>query len=305
MLNNTFIKYTWLFDILYNRTPYGGITYDEISEKWKCSVMNDTGEPLLKRTFYRDRITIEEIFSISIGCNKEYKYFIENIEDVKNNKLQMWLLSTFSVNVLLAESKELMNRILLENNPSSQIWLSTILQSMKEDVRLFINYQAFGRNYEKEHLIEPYGLKVFKQRWYLLANNLTPVDEGNEIKIFSLDRIHCIKKSEKKFKFPKDFNIEKFFASFYGVFTNESPEVIRIKALGDTTKYLKSLPLHQSQKLIEENEEFSVFEYYIAPTFDFIQEIIKNEENLIVTYPDSLRIKIVGIIDKMKKNYED
>lgn len=104
---------------------------------------------------------------------------------------------------------------------------------------------------------------------------------GRSMDIYALDRIYSISITKNQFKMPKNFNAEKFFSDYYGVLLNEKPERVILRATSLRARYLRSLPLHHTQKEIErvdesepqKNDGYSIFEYHIAPTFDFIQEL--------------------------------
>ena len=79
---NLFNRYVWLVDTIYRREK---ITFEEISDLWSCSTLNDTGEDLPLRTFHYHRQAIEEMFYINIECDKRngYVYYIENRDDME------------------------------------------------------------------------------------------------------------------------------------------------------------------------------------------------------------------------------
>jgi predicted DNA-binding transcriptional regulator YafY len=80
-------------------------------------------------------------------------------------------------------------------------------------------------------------------------------------------------------------------------------ETIKLRFDSSQAKYIRALPLHHSQKEIEINAEFVVFEYRIKPTFDFIQEILLHGDMVEVLTPVSLRKEIRKIVEKMNELY--
>ena len=145
-------------------------------------------------------------------------------------------------------------------------------------------------------------MKLFKQRWYLIA--LSP--NLDRIMVYALDRIFDICKLDgETFTMPDDFYPEDFFYDYYGIIagTNRKPEKVKLKVSAGQANYLRSLPLHDTQEEIEENEEYSIFTLRICPEFDFFQEILSNGEDIEVLEPLWLRKEIAGMINRMWNKY--
>ena len=199
MAKNLINKYVWLAETIYKSSP---ITFEEINEKWLDQDMDDKPIPL--RTFHKWRIAAEEMFNLNIECERRggYHYYIDNADEIKCGGLRNWLLYTISVSNLLIDSQSLKNRILLEDVPSSQNHLAIILEAMKTNTQLSITYQSYWRDESYTFDIYPFCVKLFKQRWYLVAFS-TYYDK---VMIYALDRIFNIKKLDgETFNIPKDF----------------------------------------------------------------------------------------------------
>jgi predicted DNA-binding transcriptional regulator YafY len=95
-----------------------------------------------------------------------------------------------------------------------------------------------------------------------------------------------------------------YYIDYYGVFHDVKPIIIRLKAYREKPNYLRSLPLHHSQREIESNADYTIFEYKIAPTYDFIQEILSHGNQLEVLSPDAFRQQIKAIIQEMHDFYK-
>ena len=61
-----------------------------------------------------------------------------------------------------------------------------------------------------------------------------------------------------------------------------------IEATPPSTQFLRLLPLHESQKELSQFHGNTFFEYFIAPTFDFIQELRTHGTDIRVREPESL-----------------
>ena len=82
------------------------------------------------------------------------------------------------------------------------------------------------------------------------------------------------------------------------------PARIVLRAYGKMIPLIRTLPKHDSQKEISSTELFSDFEYYLAPTFDFQQEILKESPELEVIEPKSLREEISAKLKAALKRYQ-
>ena len=295
-MSKTILKnYIWLVDTI-NRA--GSISYDEINAKWMHSQHSD-GKEIPLRTFHNWRQKVEEIFDVNIECNKSTnKYYIENAEDLNSNSIRAWLLSTFTVSNLIQESAGIKERVLLENVPSGQKFLNTVLESIKENVQLQVVYKSYHEENGTTFNLSPYFIKLFKQRWYLIG-------KSDKIRTYALDRIMSIEKTDEHFSLPDNFNAENYFHDCYGIVNDENlkPEIIRLKVSAKQSNYLRDLPLHHSQKETERNEEFSVYEYWLKPTYDLIQEIMKYGSQIEVLSPVDFRNELSSMIEEALDAY--
>lgn len=295
MARDLFKRYIWLIDTIYQA---GKITFDEINDKWVRSSFSD-GNNLPKKTFHNHKEIIQEVFDIIIECDTKdgYKYYIENSEDISSGNMRNWLLNTFTINSLISESQKLKNRIQFENTPSGQQYLTQIIESMHGNHKVEITYQSYWKDHASTFEIEPYFVKIFKQRWYVVAYS-----EGvDKIMIYALDRIQQISTTQNIFDYPKDFNPEEYFYNCYGIINdvNIEPCTVKIKTNSYQAKYLRGLPLHHSQKEIKFNDDTAIFEYYIKPTFDFKKELLSMGGEIEVLKPKWFREEIRAIIDDM------
>lgn len=130
MSKNQINKYVWLVETLYKAKK---ITLKEINRKWLETDLSE-GLEIPRRTFDNWKKAVEDMFDLVIMCDKRDgdRYYIENREVLDDDSLQRWLLNTLSVNNTLLENKTLSDRIMLENIPSGQDFLVTVLQAMKK-----------------------------------------------------------------------------------------------------------------------------------------------------------------------------
>ena len=299
MAKNYFDRYIWLIDTI-NR--HGHISFSDISYLWSRSPLNKLGENYLpERTFHNHRQAILDTFGIEIKCDRSMGYYIANDEDLEEDGIRQWMLSSLSLNNLMNESREMRDRILFEEIPSSQRWLTAIVGAIQDQKTLEITYQGFNSPEPSTFEVHPWCLKLFRQRWYLLAKS----EAYTEPRIYALDRIRSAKELKNALKVPKKFKADEFFSHFFGIIVDErKPEIIRLKVDADQVKYYKSLPLHSSQKEIEATEDYTIFEYRLVPTYDFEQEVLSKGPTVEVLAPASFRDLIREDAKAMLARYE-
>ena len=294
-----FKEYIWLVNTIYQA---GEITLAEINKRWLDTDMSE-GVPLSRTTFYRHKCAIEDIFGIYIDCDKKSgnTYYIGNDYVLQDCSVQNWMLSTLSVSNLLGESMSLSDRILLENIPSGGEMLEQIIKAMKECKKISITYRRYGGHAARTFDLEPYCVKLFGQRWYLLGRF---ADRG--LATFSLDRIMETKFSNEKFKFDEDFDAACYFSECFGVMLDEKSKLERvlIRAYGYEPYYLRDLPLHHSQREIQSTDEYCDFELRLKITSDFKSKLLSRGEWIEILEPKALAEEIVEWHQKAIERYK-
>ena len=291
-------QYIWLIDII---SRSGGITLQELNERWIKTELSE-GVAMTRLTFNRYRTAIEEIFGINIECRRKgYQYFIENDDILKSNSLIHWMIDSLSVGNMLMDSLSMKDRILLENIPSGKMHLQPIINAMKQGKKIRIEYQRFGKQEVRRITVEPYAIKVFKQRWYLLAND----NKWEMPAVYALDRIVSLEETDEKFEYPMDFDAEAFFKDCYGVLcgTNDKAQKIVLRAYPPYVNYLRTLPLHSSQKELDSTPEYADFELYLRPTFDFRQELLCQGDEVEVLEPKAFREEMKQMAQNIVNRY--
>ncbi len=291
-----FHQYIWLINTL---CRYRSMTLGQINRKW----MNDQvaeGNPLPRTTFNRHRDAILDMFGIIIDCDHTngYRYYIANPDVLNEDTIERWMLSTLTVEGVLSDSASIKDHILLENVPAGEEYLSIIIKAIKTCKKVKMGYRRFGAE-GYETTVAPYALKLFHQRWYLLAFT------GKWIATYSLDRITSMSLTVEPFQMPKDFSPEKYFSEYFGVLTDESVPMahVVIRAYGHTPDYLRTLPLHHSQMEINTTEDFTDFALDIRPTYDFQEQLLHYAAGLEVLEPANLRQQMKDEINAMTNNY--
>ena len=292
-----FRRYVWLI----NTVRRYRLTRPEILARWADAVENDKHLPMPEKTFHNHIDAIEEIFNLRIRCNRAAGgvYEIEDDGDGGDSGLADWLLSTISVSNAIQESAGLRRRIIFENIPSGEKYLMPLIEAMRDSVSVRLVYDNFRRPDHAPFVLEPYCVKVSKQRWYVLGRT------AKGMRTYALDRIVKLEETGERFVLPADFDAEEYFSDSFGIYTleNVKPQRILIKVGEGQDRYFDSLPLHHSQTLEERGSGFSVYAYRLIPTFDFIQELLSHGDALEVLSPEPLRSLVAGKVAEMNAFY--
>lgn len=298
MARNLLSRYVWLIDTI---KRYGNITREELNRLWALSPLGD-GEPLPRRTFYNYRNAIEELFGISIQCNPAtYEYYIASGDDHQTGVTD-WLLNTAAMSNVLSTASDVSDRIFLEDVPSARLYLSQIVSALRDHKPLRFTYRPYTRSIpNKGVVVEPYFLKIFRQRWYVTGRNTA----DNRIKTYALDRMEDVTIDENTFQPDATFDAESYVRESFGiVFTQGEPKDVAIKADTRQAKYLRALPLHHSQReAIHDN--YSVFYYRLRLTPDFVQELLSMGPSITVIAPVELRAMMINSLRETLAHYEE
>lgn len=217
-------KLVWIVETIYRARK---ISFEELNRRWMNNVDLSGGEEMLKRTFHKWKWNIFDTFGLSIDCEKvlPYRYYIANVDDIKSGSIENWLLSTLSVSNYLLESKSIKNRIILEDVPGGRVYLEQIIDAMKKNKFIHINYFNYKKGDTHDHYVMPLCVKLFRQRWYLVGRNWPA---GYDL-VFCLDRIQNFRLSSHTFEYPEDFDPQEYFNGCIGVITGDGCSIEKVK----------------------------------------------------------------------------
>lgn len=297
MAKNLFNRYIWLVDTIYRHGP---LPLKEINDRWMRSGLSG-GEPIPLRTFHNHRAAIQEMFDINIECDRRTnEYYIEDAESLSDGNIRNWLLNTFSVNNILNESYRLRGRILFEDVPSGQKFLTSILDAMRENRILRMGYKGYAHPEPHFSEVHPYFVKIFRQRWYMAAFSA----ERQQVRIYALDRMLSLEDTGKTFDFPEAFDAAEYMSGCFGIMRDETPvQQVLLRVSGGQANYFRALPLHRSQQERETTREGVVFSYCLAPTLDFYQEILSYGAAVEVLSPQPVRARMRELTVQMADLY--
>lgn len=305
-----FKEYIWLVNTI-RKAGDDGITFAEINEKWLETELSE-GVELARSTFNRHKNSIEDIFGLIIDCNRlnGYRYFISNEEVLGEDSIQNWMLNTLTVNNIIGEALTLQDRILLQPAPVEGDYLKMVIEAMKKSVKLAVDYRKYGDDEPRHLTFEPYCIKLFKQRWYILGhfhrNAIADRPEVDYFGVFSFDRILNMSLTDEKFQMDPSFNAQAYFEECFGVLVNDDTVAQRIviRVFGDERFYVRDLPIHKSQREIGQGEDYTDFELFMRPTIDLSTHFVSRSFLIKVLEPQWLADEIHNMLWRAVQMYE-
>ena len=299
-----FQEYIWLVNII---RRHGKLSFEEINRHWLETEMSE-GMSIPRTTFNRHRDAILDMLGIIIDCDKKdrYRYYIANEEVLHEDTMQNWMLATLSVNSLLAESRSVHERILLESIPSDGEHLQRFIEAMKRSVRIIVKYRRYGAEESSTMLLDPYFVKLTNRRWYAVVKR--PDTERWEGVLFTLalDRVLSLELTEEKFEYDNDFDPARWFKNCYGIVNDHEVPVERvvIRAFGREVYYMRDLPLHHSQREIAQGDGYMDFELTLRPTADFFTPLLSRGCAIKVMEPQWVADEVARLHREAARLYE-
>ncbi|WP_047451882.1 helix-turn-helix transcriptional regulator [Alistipes sp. ZOR0009] len=193
--------------------------------------------------------------------------------------------------------------ISFEENPylRGTDYISILFGYIINKIPLTINYQPFSRTTPLIHTIHPYFLKQYNNRWFLLGLN----DELDRITNIALDRITSIEEAKITYKENNSYDFDEYFDDVIGVSVpaDGKPEKIVLRVDNSLLPYIKTKPIHGSQKIRQMGDADTIVELKLIPNYEFEAVIFSHSDRIEVVEPASLRAPLKEKIERLAKRY--
>lgn len=238
-----------------------------------------------KRQFLRDIKDIASIFELEIYfdfSNGVYRINEEEVSEISKRRIEAF--DTFNALKIGENTSDIIH--FESRKPLGTENLFGLIHAVKNRLNIKFTYQKFWEDEVSYRNVEPYALKEFKSRWYLIAKD----HKDDRIKTFALDRLTSLEITNSPFIFPSDFSVEESYRHCFGIIspTNEEPQEVILSFDPIQGKYIKSLPLHDSQQILVDNEEELKIKLTVCVTYDLVMELLSFGEFVKVIEPASL-----------------
>jgi predicted DNA-binding transcriptional regulator YafY len=267
----------------------------------------DHGFEVSERTLDRDIDSLRVEFGIELAYSQVRKgYYVDRERSINVNSFYKFLEYAQNADMLsqrIREDRENLGFIHFESQGSltGLDLLKDLMFAIRNHRIIEFTHYNFLKETRKQYHVHPYGLKEYQNRWYVVGR-VPRID--NPLK-FGIDRIEELKVLEETFEPEPDFDIHDLFDDVVGLSHTESKKeevVLRFTPLQG--KYIKTLPIHESQEIVEEDEEQGMkVRIKVKPNFELIQKLMMQCEAVTVLQPQWLADEMQRIYRAALKNY--
>lgn len=279
------------YNLIIQKLRIKNSTFEEISDYLQLnSEIQGYNFNISKRTFQRDLNDINTLYSIDIQYNSTLRAYYINDEghtDATKRIMESFdILNAFNMSVSFTDFVHFEQR-----RPIGTENLGAIIDAIQKRVRILFSYKSFVTDTDTIRTVEPFGLKEFRNRWYVLAEDI----QDKRIKNFALDRLSNLTITNIKFSSNKQVELDDYFKQSFGVYilSDSQPEEIILSFSHHQAHYIKTLPLHHSQQIISSDENFVIVKLYMYITQDFVMELLSYANQVKVIAPPSLAENLI------------
>lgn len=184
----------------------------------------------------------------------------------------------------------------------SSTFLEPVLQAIVQRKVLKILYRGFGRE-EKEHILSPYLVKEYRNRWYLVGYST----KAENVLVMAFDRVVSMKTVKVKYTDTEGFNPDDFFKYSLGItqLHDAKAETVILEFTPQQAPYITSQPLHHSQEVLSETDEGLRVQLLVYLTAELRMTILSYGHHVKVIAPAKLRKEIADEIRRMSEQYKE
>lgn len=312
------------------RNRYREFTIDDLVEECSKAMRQelDMNAGISKRTVQNDIANLETNYHIRLdenlrrGRQRLYRYVdteytlpLVRLDDTERHKLQdaIYVLRAFEGEPLFDWARAFLMQIegglfnedntsvvSFQSNPDLKgiSYFSELLQAILTKRVLKLRYTPYGKDTQTV-TIYPYYLKQFNDRWYLIAQT-----KGYESYAhYALDRIDGIEEIALPYK-DAEVDFSEYFDDVIGVTVPDGDaKDIVIKVTGKRFNYIRTKPIHLSQRIIEEAEGYAIISINVKINNELESLILSFGDDMEVIAPVSFRNRIVEKIQAMNQKY--
>lgn len=264
-------KAIWLARLLHRR---GTMTRREILDAW-CEE-DACGKPMGQTTFYDNWHALESRYGIRIVREKSYYRLDE--ESLQSDSV---LAKIITQHEDVATNP---NELLVET------WNAVLADAVAQKRKVQVCYASPGKK-AYETILHPYALRCIQQLYYVVGYS----SKHGMVRTFAVDRIRWAHLLAERFALPNDFTPDAYFEHSFGAFGGIGvvPQRIHIETSPRMADYFRGRPLHASQRELPVGKAGCVdFELLLAPTDDFIGQLMAFGPEVIVVEPTELKQKM-------------
>ena len=286
---------------------------EKISNDWYPSFeelksfLNEHDIHISGRTLQRDIQHIRNEYGIEIEYDRRKKgYLIDREKSLDLNSFLRFMGMVRTTDILtdsLRSSRESMQYLQFDSVHlfAGREYIKPLLRAIYDRRLVGFTHQKFDQDKPSNVIFQPYFLLEYQYRWYLVG-----IPEGErEPKNYGLDRITRLDILPETFERSGDAQIREKYRNTVGLnYDAGDPVTVTIRCTVLTGKYLETLPIHESQTVLEKDDSHCLIRFRVVPNFEFEQKLLMHLYQLEVVSPDWFRRKFAGKIREALKYYE-
>ena len=257
----------------------------ELNERWVDDDDLSAGMPIERRTFFNYVRAIADLFQVEIECDR-HDGFRYHIAFADRDRVRDRMISDFEQQLALQQATGLKGRIMIDQAPLGHDELLDTVRAMNSSHMLDIEYRNFNSPTTAHYHGAPYALRCYQQRWYVVLRT----DEG--MRVLSLDRMEQFEVcTDETFEMDPTFSVEEYFRHSFGIRVDESDRPMRLvlRVAAVQCPYMRSLPLHHSQRETETHPEYSLFSLCVRPSVELTMKLLSMGRLVEVMEPPVMR----------------
>lgn len=290
---NDFRRLAWMVGAFVHA---GKLSLSELNSRWQRASINPNGESICTNTFKNWRKLLESEFGIWMDYDARdgYRYFIVNPEVLDDANMAVVMLRTMILEVAM-QSVINGGRMLTSAMAPGAEYAAVIADCIDQKKVLRFKYRAFEAEGKptivKQHEIEPWCMKYYRDRLYVMGLDIS---DNGKVKRFCLDRMLNPQQTGVNFQLPPNEDLIYMFKTVVGVTMSAlKPSRVVIRAFGKLPSYLRTRPIHYSQREEAHGDGWVEFSYWVSPTMEFQQEILAEFKEIMVMEPKWLAQEFV------------
>lgn len=190
-----------------------------------------------------------------------------------------------------------------EENPYLQglNFFNDLFTAIQNKQSLKISYKGYRQDHISEIIFHPWYLKQYNNRWFVLGLN----DSFQSLSTLALDRISLIKEYGEEYKNNTIIDFEEYFEDVVGVTVDlkDPTEKIIIKISNETWPYIKSKPIHGSQKVKNRTSEHVEIQLDVQVNHELCALLFSYMDAVEIIEPAALREKFKTISESIFQKY--
>jgi predicted DNA-binding transcriptional regulator YafY len=267
----------------------------------------DHGFEISKRTLERDFDAIRNEFGVEITYYRDKRgYGIDHDSSIDMPSFLRFLEIVNTAALLtesLSETKETLDFISFDSAGGLRgiDQLKPLLKAIKERRKISFQHYSFQTEKSRKYTCSPYLLKEYQNRWYLSGL----VSGFDEMRTFGIDRMSDLQLSDTVFKRDEKRSPQQQFENIIGlVYSEKNKQKVILSFTRAQGMYVKSLPMHRSQKVLIDNEQECRIELNLMPNYELTQQILMHHSWVKVIEPLWLKEEIKSLLNKAINNYD-